>query len=71
MSRPPRPCSSCPKRDKFGTCLIRGEWISARHSSCAYGRKQMNNEYVKEINRKRFGWKKREPKPYNPEDEEE
>lgn len=72
MSRPPRPCSSCPKRDKFGTCLIRGEWISARHPSCAYGRKLMNNEIAKEINRRRFGWKKRAPKPYTPpEDDEE
>jgi len=71
MSRPPRPCVKCPKRDTSGVCVIKGKWMSPQHPSCAYGRKLMNNETTKEINRKRFGWKKREPKPYKPEDSEE
>ena len=71
MNRSVRPCVKCPKRDKNGVCLIRGQVVVPNHPSCAYGRKLMNNETAKEINRKRFGWKKREPKPYNPEDEEE
>ena len=70
--RPVRPCSNCPKRDKNGVCLIRGQVVVPDHPSCAYGRKLMNNELSAEYNRKRFGWKKREPKPYTPpEDEEE
>ncbi len=72
MSRTPRPCSKCPKSDKNGVCVHLAKWVSAHRPSCAYGRKQMNNETTKEINRRRFGWKKRTPKPYTPpEDEEE
>lgn len=69
MSRSVRPYAKCPKRDKNGVCLIRGQVVVPNHPSCAYGRKLMNNEYVKEINRKRFGWKKREPKPYTPQED--
>lgn len=72
MGRTPRPCSKCPVRDGNGICVVRAKWMSAHHPSCAYGRKLMNNELSAEYNRKRFGWKKREPKPYTPpEDEEE
>ena len=70
MSRTPRPCSKCPKFER-GWCVHRAEMRPPDAPSCTYGRKLMNNETTKEINRKRFGWKKREPKPYNPEDEEE
>lgn len=72
MGRTPRPCSKCPKRERNGVCLIKGQYVVPNHPSCAYGRKLMNNELSAEYNRKRFGWKKREPKPYTPpEDEEE
>lgn len=64
MSRTPRPCSKCPKRDKNGVCVHLAKWVSAHRPSCAYGRKAMNNERSKEINRKRFGWKRRVPKPH-------
>ena len=45
MSRTPRPCSKCPKRDKNGVCLIRGQLVVPNHPSCAYGRKLMNMGY--------------------------
>ena len=63
MSRPPRPCAKCPKRDAHGVCVIKGKWVSMYHPSCLYGRRMMNNAVSAECNRKRFGWKKRKPKP--------
>ena len=69
MSRPPRPCKVCPKRDKNGVCLIRGQVVVPDHPSCAYGRKLMNNAASAERLRRRFGWKKRVPKPYTENEE--
>ena len=63
MSRRPRRCSVCPKFDR-GWCVHRAEMRPPDAPSCEYGRKAMNNEISKEINRKRFGWKKRERKPH-------
>lgn len=40
------PCAKCPKRDGNGICVIRAKWMSARHPSCAYGRKLMYNAYM-------------------------
>ena len=69
MSRAVRPCGKCPVRDKFGVCVVRGKWMSPLHPSCAYGRKMMNNAASAECKRRRFGWKKRVPKPYTENEE--
>jgi len=66
MSRKPRPCGRCPKRDAHGDCLHLGQWISSLHPPCSYGRYLMKNEYSAEYMRKRRGSKKRVPKPYDP-----
>lgn len=65
MSRKPRPCGRCPKRDAHGVCLHLGQWISSLHASCNYGRHLMDNDRQAEYMRKRHGFKKRVPKPYN------
>ena len=66
MSRKPRPCGRCPKRNAHGVCLHLGQWISSLHASCSYGRYLMDNEYSAEYMRKRHGFKKRTPQPYRP-----
>ena len=63
MSRRPRPCAVCPKFER-GWCVHLATMRPPDAPSCEYGRKAMNNETTKEINRKRFGWRKREPKPH-------
>ena len=70
MPRKPRPCAVCPKFD-HGWCVHLATMRPPDAPSCEYGRKIMNNENAAEYNRKKFGWKKRDPKPVQPEDEEE
>ena len=70
MPRKPRPCKECPKRDANGVCVHLAKWASAHHPSCPYGRRAMNSENAAEYNRKKYGWKKRAPKPIPTEDME-
>ena len=63
MSRRPRPCKVYPKW-RLNWCPHKAAIRPPDAPSCEYGRKAMGNEITKEINRKRFGWKKRDPKPY-------
>ena len=69
MPRKPRKCAVCPKFEKGGWCVHLATMRPPDAPSCEYGRKAMNNERSKEINRKRFGWKKRIPKPHVEEQE--
>ena len=62
MSRPPRPCKMCPLWER-GWCPHLATTRPPDAPSCEWGRKQMNNANAAEYNRKKFGWKKRVPKP--------
>ena len=62
MSRRVRRCSVCPKFERGGWCVHLATMRPPDAPSCEFGRKVMNNETTKAINRKRFGWKKREPR---------
>lgn len=63
MSRRPRPCAVCPKFER-GWCVHLASMRPPDAPSCEYGRRAMNSARAAECNRKRFGWKKREPKTY-------
>ena len=64
MSRRVRRCAVCPKFERGGWCVHLATMRPPDAPSCEFGRKAMNNETSKEINRRRFGWKKRESKPH-------
>lgn len=70
MPRKPRPCAVCPKFER-GWCVHLATMRPPDAPSCEYGRKIMNSENSAEYNRKKYGWKKREPKPIPIEEEEE
>ena len=63
MPRKPRPCAVCPKFER-GWCVHLASMRPPDAPSCEYGRRAMNSARAAERNRKRFGWKKREPKTY-------
>lgn len=63
MSRKVRRCVVCPKFER-GWCVHLATMRPPDAPSCEWGRNAMNNEISKEINRRRFGWKKREPKTH-------
>ena len=63
MPRKPRRCKQCPIRDKNGVCVGKAQWVYAFHPSCPYGRRTMNNAPSAEYQRRKYGWKKRAPKP--------
>lgn len=62
MSRLPRRCRECPKRDENGVCVVHAQWVSAFHPSCPYGRRMMNNAASAEYQRRKHGYKPRKPK---------
>ena len=61
MSRPPRPCSKCPKWEA-GYCPVYAKRMAPLHPSCEYGRRVMNSRKATEFNRKTYGWKARAPR---------
>ena len=68
MSREPRPCSKCPKWQD-GYCPVRACLRPPDAPSCEYGRKKMNSANAAEYNRRKYGWKKRAPKPSTEEED--
>ena len=68
MPRKPRPCAVCTKFD-HGWCVGGGGGRPPDAPSCEYGRKAMNSANAAEYNRRKYGWKKRAPKPRTAEQE--
>ena len=68
MPRKPRPCAVCPKFD-HGWCVHLATMRPPDAPSCEYGRKAMNSANAAAYNRKKYGWKKRAPKPSTEEKE--
>lgn len=71
MSRTPRPCSACPLRSPNGWCAHLAITRPPNAPSCEWGRRKMNSQYAMEYNRKKFGWKKREAKAEQVQEQEE
>lgn len=59
IGRPARLCGACPKRDEHGTCRILAKFVSEFQRSCWYGRKAMNQAYMREYARAKRAQAKR------------
>ena len=70
MPRKPRPCSACPKFG-HGWCAHLATTRPPNAPSCEWGRRKMNAEHSAEYNRKKFGWKKREAKQAQEQEEDD
>lgn len=71
MSRTPRPCSVCPLRSTNGWCAHLATTRPPNAPSCEWGRRKMNAERAAEYNRKKFGWKKRETRAEQGQEEDD
>ena len=45
-------CGDCPKRDRYGTCLIRAKFVTQVHPACDFGRHEMQEAYMRNYQRK-------------------
>lgn len=48
-------CGECPKRERYGVCVIRAKFMVFDHPACDYGLRAIRNEIAKRLARIRRG----------------